>query len=66
MIMLSYVEISTELDTENYKHVNNPKAWIVVKNLLEEQEYMNAWRILNESKKDLLEKNYTQSENKRD
>ena len=40
-----------DLDTENYKQVNNPKARIVVKDLLEELEYMDAWRILNEDKK---------------
>ena len=45
-----------ELDTENYKLINNPKARIVVKNLLEEQEYMDAWRILNEEKRIYLEK----------
>ena len=45
------------LDTEHEKHVNNPKARIAVKDLLEEQEYMDAWRILNEDKKDLLGKN---------
>ena len=46
-----------DLDTENYKHVNNPKARIVVKDLLEELEYMDAWRILNEGKKDLHGRN---------
>ena len=40
-----------DLDTENYKQVNNPKAKIVVKDLLEELEYMDACRILNEDKK---------------
>ena len=45
-----------DLDTENYKHVNNPKARIVVKDLLEEQEYMDAdaWRFLNEDKKEFI------------
>ena len=47
-----------DLDTENYKHVNNPKARarIVVKDLLEEQEYMDAdaWRFLNEDKKGFI------------
>ena len=33
-----------DLDTENYKQVNNTKARIVVKDLLEELEYMDAWR----------------------
>ena len=48
-----------DLDTENYKHVNNPKARIVVKDLLEEQEYMDAdaWRFLNEDKKGFIWKN---------
>ena len=40
-----------DLDTENYKQVNNHKARIVFKDLLEELEYMDAWRILNEDKK---------------
>ena len=45
-----------DLDTKKYKHVNNPKARIVVKDLLEEQEYMDAdaWRFLNEDKKGFI------------
>ena len=45
-----------ELYTENHKHVNNPKTRIMVKNLLEEQEYIDACGILNEDKKNLLGK----------
>ena len=40
-----------DLDTGNYKHVNNPKARMAVKELLNEQEYLDAWRLLNEDTK---------------
>ena len=40
-----------DLDIENYIHVNTPKARIVVKDLLEELECMDAWRTLIEDKK---------------
>ena len=40
-----------DLNTEYDKHVNSLQARIVVKEFLEEQEYMDASRILNENKK---------------
>ena len=43
--------IGPELDCENYKHVNNPKAREVVKDLLDELEFMDAYRLINEDKK---------------
>ena len=43
--------IDPELDCENYKHVNNPKARTVVKDLLDELEFMDAYRLINEEKK---------------
>ena len=43
--------IDPELDCENYKHVNNPKARAVVKDLLDELEIMDAYRLINEEEK---------------
>ena len=43
--------IDPELDCENYKHVNNPKARAVVKDLLDELEFIDAYRLINEEKK---------------
>ena len=43
--------IDPEIDCENYKHVNNPKARAVVMEFLEDFEYMDAYRIINDDKK---------------
>ena len=43
--------IDPNVDTENYKSINNPNARSVVVIFLDELEYMDAWRILNEDKK---------------
>ena len=43
--------LDPELDCENYKHVNNPKARTVVKDLLDELEIMDSYRLINEEKK---------------
>ena len=43
--------IDPEIDCENYKHVNNPKARAVVMEFLEDLEYMDAYRIINDDKK---------------
>ena len=39
--------IYSELDCENYKNVNNSKARAVVKDLLDELEFMNAYNTVN-------------------
>lgn len=43
--------INPELDSENYKHINNPKARDVVLSFVEEDNYIDVWRMLNENKK---------------
>ena len=43
--------IDPNVDTENYKSINNPNARSVVVNFLDELEYMDAWRLLNDDKK---------------
>ena len=43
--------LDLSLDTENYKTINNPNARSVVLSLLDNMDYMDAWRILNEDKK---------------
>ena len=39
------------MDTENHKTINNPNARAEVLSFLENMEYMDAWRLLNEDKK---------------
>ena len=39
------------MDCENYKHTNNPKAGGVVKELLDDMDYMDAYRLINDDKK---------------
>ena len=36
--------IDPDLDCENYKHIDNPKARGVVKEFLEDLDYMDAYR----------------------
>ena len=43
--------IDPVLDCENYKHINNPKARGVVKELLDDMDYMDAYRLINDDKK---------------
>ena len=39
------------LDCEKYKHINNPKARAVVKELLDDLDYMDAYRLINDDTK---------------
>ena len=49
--------IDPDLDCENYKHINNPKVRDVVKEFLEDFDYMDAYRLINDDKKSVyLEK----------
>ena len=43
--------IDPDLDCENYKHINNPKARGVVKEFLEDLDYMDAYRLITDDKK---------------
>ena len=45
------VVLDSSLDTENYKTINNQNARSVVLSLLDNMDYMDAGRILNEDKK---------------
>ena len=40
--------INPEIDSHNYLHINNPKARQIVLNLLEEENFIDAWRVMNE------------------
>ena len=40
--------INPEIDSFNYLHINNPKARQIVLNLLEEENFKDVWRIMNE------------------
>ncbi|MEW8548783.1 MAG: reverse transcriptase domain-containing protein, partial [Candidatus Thiodiazotropha sp.] len=43
--------LDQEMDTENYVNINNPRARAVVLDFLLEDNYVDAWRVLNEGKK---------------
>ena len=43
--------LDPKVDTENYKSINNPNARAVVVSFLDNMDYMDAWRFLNEEKK---------------
>ena len=40
--------LDTEKDCDNYLHVNNPKARRVVLTLVEEENFIDVWRLMNE------------------
>lgn len=40
--------INPEIHSHNYFHINNPKARQTVLNLLEEENFIDAWRVMNE------------------
>ena len=42
--------INPEIDTENYRHVNNPTARREVLKLIENDNYIDIYRCINESK----------------
>lgn len=41
--------LDAEMDSFNYVHINNPKARNVVLNLLEEDNFIDVWRVMNEN-----------------
>ena len=43
--------LNPEVDTHNYLHINNPKARQVVLNLIEEENFIDVWRVMNEDEK---------------
>ena len=43
--------LDTEKDCFNYLHVNNPRARNVVLNLMEQENFIDVWRVMNEDKK---------------
>ena len=43
--------LDTEKDCFNYLHVNNPRAMNVVLNLMEQENFIDVWRVMNEDKK---------------
>lgn len=43
--------LNPEIDTFNYRHTNNPKARQIVSNLMDEDDLIDIWRIMNEDKK---------------
>ena len=43
--------LDIEKDYDNYLHVNNPKARKIVLNLLEEENFIDVWRVMHEDTK---------------
>ena len=43
--------IDVKMDSNNYLHINNPRARQVVLNLLEEEKFVDPWRVLHEDEK---------------
>lgn len=43
--------LDIEKDYDNYLHINNPKARKVVLNLLEEENFIDVWRVMHEDTK---------------
>lgn len=43
--------LNSDLDTVNYKNINNPRARNTVINITEENGYIDVWRVLNYTKK---------------
>ena len=43
--------LDPDLDCENYKHINNPKARGAVKELLDDFDFMDAYRLINDDKR---------------
>lgn len=40
--------LNADIDSSNYLHINNPKARQFVLNFIEEDNFLDAWRIMNE------------------
>ena len=40
--------LNTEKDCDNYLHINNPKARRVISTLVEEENFVDVWRLMNE------------------
>ena len=43
--------LNSDLDTVNYKNINNPRARNTVINIIDENGYVDVWRVLNDTKK---------------
>ena len=42
--------LNLDVDTENYRHINNPRARSEVLKLIDEDNYIDAFRFLHDSK----------------
>ena len=43
--------LNSDLDTVDYKNINNPRARNTVINIIDENGYVDVWRVLNDTKK---------------
>ena len=46
--------IDVKMDSNNYLHINSPRARQVVLNLLEEEKFVDPWRVMHEDEKSIL------------
>ena len=46
--------LDQNIDTENYRNINNPRARENVLKIIEENEYIDVWRVLNKKKRNIL------------
>ena len=44
--------LNPDLDTNNYLHINNPRARQEVLNIIEEDEFLDTYRVLHEEKRE--------------
>ena len=49
MVTINLV-LDQNLDTENYRNIHNPRARENILKIIEENEYIDVWRVLNENK----------------
>ena len=58
--------LDPDKDCSNYFHINNPKARRIVLNLIEEENFIDVWRIMNEESKVYTWRRLNQPRNKLD
>lgn len=56
--------LDPNLDTENYKSINNPRARSTVLKIIDENEYIDVWRTLNDNKKQFTWRRLNPEKNK--
>ena len=58
--------LDTKNDCDNYLHINNPKARRVVLTLVEEENFVDVWRLMNEDIRKYTWRRLNPTKNKQD